>query len=37
MTDHAPSPQRLATVAAALERIDLDLAGAEAVVLAGTE
>ncbi|HAX82705.1 MAG TPA: hypothetical protein DCY40_09075 [Actinobacteria bacterium] len=36
MTDHAPSPQRLATVAAALERIDLDLAGAEAVVLAGT-
>jgi hypothetical protein len=36
MLDHAPSPQRLVTVVAALERIDLGLAGEEAVTLAGT-
>ncbi|MBI5157800.1 MAG: 50S ribosome-binding GTPase [Acidimicrobiia bacterium] len=33
MTDHAPSPERLAAVAAALERIDLALAGPEPVAL----
>jgi hypothetical protein len=33
MSDHAPSPERLAAVAAALERIDLTLAGPAAVGL----
>ena len=33
MVDHAPSPQRLAAVAAALERLDLGLAGGAAVDL----
>jgi len=33
MPDHAPSPERLAAVATALERIDLTLAGTAAVDL----
>ncbi len=33
MVDHAPSPERLAAVAAALERLDLTLAGESAVDL----